>query len=135
LFQFLEDMVAQQLVRAGSIHAKTSMAATVAAVVLALVSLPASYAQKSEKPARRVVEHVTPEYPVSLRAAHVGGLVRLSVTVSSSGNVTKIDLIGGNAIFSESAIKAVTKWKYAPSAAETTAEVQIRFNPDSPSVP
>jgi TonB family protein len=78
------------------------------------------------------VQNVKPEYPESLRAAHVGGLVRLNVTVSPNGNVTRIDLIGGNAIFSESAIKAVMKWKYAPAASETTDEVQIRFNPDSP---
>lgn len=105
---------------------------TAIAFLFAFAILPAAQAQKATKPHRRLLLNVTPEYPNTLRSAHVGGLVRLNVTVSPNGNVTRIDLLGGNPIFSESAIKAVTKWKYAPAAAETTTEVEIRFNPDSP---
>jgi TonB family protein len=130
--------VAQELIRDCSVRKKWGFPIVGSIGVLALffapALLPSAHAQNAEK-TRRVVQHVAPEYPVSLRAAHVAGLVRLSITISPSGNVTKIDLLGGNAIFSDSAIRAVKKWKYAPAATETTNEVQIRFNPDAPDKP
>lgn len=107
----------------------------VSSLVLALslgVSPIPVWAQSKTKSGRRVVVNIKPEYPLTMRNAHIGGIVRMNVTVSPAGNVTKIELIGGNAIFSESAIKAVMKWKFSPAAAETTDEIQIRFNPDSP---
>jgi TonB family protein len=88
--------------------------------------------QRAQKTSRRLLLNIKPDYPLTMRNAHIGGVVRLNVTVSPAGNVTKIELIGGNAVFSESAIRAVTKWKYAPAAAETTDEVQFHFNPDLP---
>jgi TonB family protein len=106
------------------------------AVLLSFSPIPNAYAQneqKSPKTARRhLLTNIKPEYPLSMRNAHIGGMVRMNVTVSPAGNVIKIELIGGNAVFSESAIRAVTKWKYAPAATETTDEVQFRFNPDVP---
>src|SRR5437764_14066861 len=103
----------------------------VALVVFALVFSHSAYAQKIDK-SRRVVQNVKPDYPTSLRMAHVGGIVKLNVTVAPGGSVLKIELLGGNPIFAESAIKAVTKWKYAPAATETTNELEFHFNPDSP---
>jgi TonB family protein len=100
-------------------------------LVCAAVLNPAIHAQKPVKPARRIVQRVTPEYPASLKSARVFGLVRLNVTVAPGGDVTRMDVLGGNAIFSDCATKAVRKWKFAPSSAETMEEVEIRFNPES----
>jgi len=105
------------------------------AVLLSSSPIPNAHAQneqKSQKTSRRLLLNIKPDYPLTMRSAHIGGMVRMNVTVSPVGNVIKIELIGGNAVFSESAIKAVMKWKYAPAATETTDEVQFRFNPDSP---
>jgi TonB family protein len=126
--------VAQELVRDRSNRKKWSavIAGSIAALALTAALVPSAHAQKAVRLPRRVVVNVTPEYPVSLRAAHIGGMVRLNVTVSPAGDVVRIELLGGNAILADSATKAVTKWKYAPSGSETTNEVQMRFNPDSP---
>jgi len=133
------DKVAQEVIADCASRKNWGFAIVGSIVVLALFFAPAllssAHAQKAEKTGRRVLHNVAPEYPVSLRAAHVGGLVRLSITISPSGNVTRVDVLGGNAIFSDSAIRAVKNWKYAPAATETTNEVQIRFNPDSPDKP
>ncbi|MFY9558698.1 MAG: energy transducer TonB [Terriglobales bacterium] len=138
-FQIWGDTVAQEVVRDCSFREKwsTAIVGSLAALALFLAPalLPAAHAQKAEKPPRRVVQKVKPDYPMTMRAAHLGGLVRLRVTVSPSGNVTRIELLGGNAIFSESATKAVAKWTFAPAAVETTEEIQVRFNQDSPNTP
>ncbi|MBI3475288.1 MAG: TonB family protein [Acidobacteria bacterium] len=105
------------------------------AALLSFSLIPNAHAQndqKSPKTPRRLLVNIKPDYPLPMRNAHIGGMVRMNVTVSPAGNVTKIELIGGNAVFSESAVKAVMKWKYAPAATETTDELQFRFNPDSP---
>ena len=105
------------------------------AVLLSSSPIPNAHAQNEQKPqktARHLLLNIKPDYPLPMRNAHIGGTVRMNVTVSPAGNVTKIELIGGNAVFSESAIKARMKWKFAPAATETTDEVQFRFNPDSP---
>lgn len=126
--------MSQEAVRNSSDRKKGSaaIAGLAAALTLTTALVPAGQAQKALRAPRRVLVNVTPEYPVSLRAAHIGGTVRLSVTVSAGGDVIRVELLGGNAILADSATKAVTKWKYAPAATETTNEVQVRFNPESP---
>jgi len=86
-------------------------------------------AQKSDKPARTVLSRVKPEYPEALQRVQVGGLVRLSATVLPSGTVSKVQVRGGNPILAESAVTAVMKWKFVPSAAETTEEISLSFSP------
>jgi TonB family protein len=99
-------------------------------IVLALVSPGVAQVERVDKPHRRVVRTSEPDYPNIVKHAHIGGLVRLNVTVLASGDVAKVEIVGGNPIFAESATKAVLKWKYAPAAAQTKEEVQINFTPD-----
>ncbi len=87
-------------------------------------------AQTVQKSTRKLVRSIPPEYPSIVKHAHVGGLVRLRVTVLPNGDVTKVESIGGNPIFLESATKAVMKWKYTPAAARTEEDLEINFNPD-----
>jgi len=102
------------------------------ALLLSLVhvSLSLVQAQTTEKSGRRVVHHIQPEYPAIVKNAHVGGLVRLRATVLANGDVAKVEPLGGNPIFVESATKAVLKWKYVPAATQTKEEIEIAFNPD-----
>ena len=97
---------------------------------LALVSPSIAQVERVDKSNRRVVRTSEPDYPKIVKHAHIGGLVRLNVTVLASGDVAKVELLGGNPIFAESATKAVLKWKYAPAASQTKEEVQINFTPD-----
>lgn len=72
---------------------------------------------------------VKPEYSDLLRHAQIGGLVRLKATVSAEGKVSNVDIVGGNPILAESAVKAVMTWKYVPAAAQTVEEISISFSP------
>ena len=78
---------------------------------------------------RKVLVRVAPEYPEMLRAAQIGGQVRLAATVGPNGNVTQTEVRGGNPILAEKAQKAVMKWKYAPAASQTIEEVTLSFSP------
>jgi TonB family protein len=102
-------------------------------VVLLLMAticiVPGLSAQKAAKSGRPVIFTVTPEYPETLQHAKIGGVVRLSVTVLASGTVAKVQIRGGNPILAESAVAAVTKWKYAPGPVETNEEISLSFSP------
>lgn len=78
---------------------------------------------------RKILVRVNPEYPDTLRMAQIGGLVRLSVTVTANGNVTQAEVRGGNPILAEKAQQAVLKWKFAAGPAQTVEDVRISFSP------
>lgn len=99
--------------------------------LLFLVAVSRSTAQVAmDKSKRKVVRTVEPEYPKIIRHSHIGGAVRLNVTVLANGDVANVEVLGGNPILAETATKAVLKWKYSPAASETRQEVQINFTPD-----
>ena len=111
---------------------KNALAAFGLTLLLLLASVSPSNAQVAQvdRPKRKVVRTSEPDYPKIVKHAHIGGSVRLNVTVLASGDVAKVEVLGGNPIFTESATKAVLKWKYAPAASQTKEEVQINFTPD-----
>ena len=92
------------------------------------VSFAPAQAELVEKPGRKVIRNVPPEYPKSLKENHIGGLVRLNVTVLPNGTVTKVDILGGNPILVEAATRAVRMWKYVPAASQTQEDVHIHFS-------
>ena len=75
-----------------------------------------------------MLTRVEPEYPETLRQLHIGGIVRLQVTVSPQGRVESVILLGGNPILGESAIKAAQQWIYAAAPSRTTLEVTVPFD-------
>ena len=99
----------------------------VLALAVSLGLVPTPYAQKSDKPVRKVISSVKPAYPQTLRNLHIEGLVRLKATVLPNGNVSTIEVIGGNPILVENAVKAVKAWKYAPGPTQTEEEVVLNF--------
>ena len=99
-------------------------------VLLALVSPSNAQVAQVDRSKRKVVRTSEPDYPTIVKNAHIGGSVRLNVTVLANGDVAKVDILGGNPIFVASAITAVRKWKYAPAATQTKEAVQINFTPD-----
>jgi len=76
---------------------------------------------------RTLVTRVEPEYPETLQRLQIGGIVRLSVTISPKGTVENVALLGGNPILAEAATKAVKQWVYTPGPSRTTLEVSIPF--------
>jgi TonB family protein len=94
-------------------------------VVLALGS---SVLAENKTP-RKLVYKENPGYPLTLREAHIGGVVRLEIAISARGNVDSVTPLGGNPVLVEAASAAVRKWKYAPADSESKTQVEFTFDP------
>ena len=79
--------------------------------------------------ARKLISRVEPVYPAILQSKHIGGTVRLKVTIASNGTVEDVELLGGSPILAEAALAAVKKWVYAAGRSRTVTEVSIPFDP------
>lgn len=79
--------------------------------------------------ARKLISRVEPVYPAVLLSNHIGGTVRLKVTIASNGKVEEVELLGGNPILGEAAIAAVKSWVYSAGRSRTMTEVSIPFDP------
>jgi TonB family protein len=79
--------------------------------------------------ARKLISRVEPVYPVVLLSSHIGGTVRLKLTIAANGTVEDVELLGGSPILGEAAMAAVKKWVYAAGRSRTQAEVSIPFDP------
>jgi TonB family protein len=79
------------------------------------------------RPSRALLTRVEPEYPETLRQARIGGTVRLQITISPQGKVETVDLLGGNPILGESAMKAVHQWVYVAAPSRTKLLVTLAF--------
>lgn len=84
---------------------------------------------RAQESARKLVTRVEAKYPEYLQTHEIGGTVRLSVTVTPSGNVKSVKPVGGNPILVDAAMDAVKRWKYAPSESSDTFEVKLEFVP------
>jgi TonB family protein len=99
------------------------------ALILAVNCL--AIAQNATTSHRKVLTRIEPEYPAVLKNGRFEGQVRLEVTILANGNVSGVQVKGGNPILSQYASQAVAKWKYAPGPAQTVEEVVFNFNPNT----
>lgn len=81
----------------------------------------------------KLISKPPPKYPQKAKAAHIEGTVRMDVLVGKDGAVKDIDVLSGDAILSEAAVKAVLKWRYQPTMlndqpVEVATEVDVNFN-------
>jgi len=116
----------RRLSRLGTIRRKLSTAALLALPILIFQPYH-SLAQLAAKTARKVLIRIDPDYPQFLKNGHFEGRVVVEATVLPNGNVSKVEIKGGNPMFSEFASKAVLKWKYAPAPSQTVEEVNFVF--------
>ena len=105
------------------------LAAVLLCAFLFSTSAPSLHAQKADKTPRKLVYKESPGYPVTLREAHIGGVVRLEIAISAKGNVDSVSPLGGNPVLVEAASAAVRKWKYAPADSESKTQVEFTFDP------
>jgi protein TonB len=61
-----------------------------------------------------LVKKVQPKYPPSALRARVEGSVQLLATISKSGDISAVKIIGGDKELSHAAADAVKQWKYKP---------------------
>jgi protein TonB len=78
---------------------------------------------------RKVVTRTEPEYPETLKRLYIGGVVRVEVVITPGGNVESMQLLGGNPILGQSAMKAIKQWKFAPGGSKSTFVVSQTFDP------
>jgi TonB family protein len=80
---------------------------------------------------RRVKSKVSPVYPNIARRMNIGGVVKLVVVVSPSGNVKSTKVLGGHPVLVNAAEDAVRKWKFEPGPEENSGVLEITFKPES----
>jgi outer membrane biosynthesis protein TonB len=101
-----------------------------AALMVLLLPIQPGYivAQAPAKNARKVLIRVEPEYPDFFRSGHFEVRVIAEATVLPNGNVSSVEIKGGNPMFAEFATKALMKWKYAPAPVQTVEPVIFNFS-------
>ncbi|MGC2196679.1 MAG: energy transducer TonB [Terriglobales bacterium] len=100
-----------------------------ASLCLSIVLILASPLRAENKVSRKLVYRENPGYPLTLREAHIGGVVRLEIVISPKGNVDSVTPLGGNPVLVEASSAAVRKWKYVPADTETKTQVEFTFDP------
>ena len=77
---------------------------------------------------RKVVRMTQPVYPPLAKQMHLSGTVRLEATVTSSGKVAEVKIVGGHPVLSGPAAEAARKWQYEPGS-ETVESISFNFVP------
>ena len=103
--------------------------AVLAVAAFVVVKPVASETQDPTSAERKVVTRVEPEYPETLKRLYIGGTVRVEAVVAANGAVVSTQLLGGNPILGQSAMKAIKQWKYSPANTKGKLVVQLEFDP------
>jgi TonB family protein len=101
------------------------------AILLVLLAAGSVAAQEISS-SRKVVKLVSAQYPSVLKRRGIGGTVRLRVVVTPNGAVKDVQVLGGNPILADCAVKAVKQWMFIASEKEETVDVTVGFDPNSP---
>ena len=78
---------------------------------------------------RRAKTKVWPTYPDLARKMNIGGTVKVEVVVLPNGTVKGARVVGGHPVLATAALDAAKKWRFEPSAAESTGVIDFRFDP------
>jgi TonB family protein len=103
-----------------------------AGAVLVVVSAGLGVAQEVIS-SRKVLKSVAAQYPSVLKRRGIGGTVKLRVLVNANGSVKDVQVLGGNPILSDCAVKAVKQWVFVASEKEESIEISVGFDPNSSS--
>ena len=82
-----------------------------------------------EEITRRVKSKVQAVYPDLARKMNITGTVKVQVVVSPNGAVKEARIVGGHPVLTNAALDAVRKWRFEPSAGETSGIVDFKFEP------
>jgi TonB family protein len=113
-------------------HSFSALCLTIATLFSAIVfTAPRLVSQMTEEVEsdRKVISRVEPDYPETLKRLYIGGIVRVETTVAPNGTVENAELLGGNPVLGQSAMKAIKQWKYAPTNAKEKLIVKLTFDP------
>ena len=68
-----------------------------------------------------VVQRVPPAYPPEARTARVEGIVVLEATISTTGEVSDVEVLRSVPLLDEAAVAAVRQWRYEPTLVDGVA--------------
>jgi len=79
-----------------------------------------------------LVHRVEPVYPPIALATHLTGTVRLQAVISTDGAIERLQVLSGNPILAQAALKAVQQWRYQPAllngqAVEVETFITVNF--------
>jgi TonB family protein len=60
---------------------------------------------------------------------NITGTVKVQVVVAANGTVKDAKVVGGHPVLANAALEAVRKWRFEPTAAESTGVVDFKFEP------
>lgn len=92
----------------------------------AAISAPQAWGQELN---RKVKSKVAPLYPDLARRMNITGVVKVLITVTTSGTVKDAKLVGGHPVLANAALDAVKKWRFEAAPQESTGIVEFRFDP------
>ena len=95
------------------------------AMILSLAGISALGQQEG----RKMIAQPAPVYPPLMKQYRLSGTVKIHVVIGPDGQIKETKVIGGHPAFVEAAQEALKKWKYAPAATETTADLEFNFHP------
>ena len=76
---------------------------------------------------RKVLKTAQPSYPPLARQMHISGTVKVEATVSSSGKILNVKVVGGHPVLSGPAAEAARQFVYEPAATETVETISFNF--------
>lgn len=73
-----------------------------------------------------------PPYPVTAKAAHIQGAVRLTALIGTDGRISRLGALSGSPLLIPAALDAVRQWRYQPTLlnglpVEVTTEISVIF--------
>jgi TonB family protein len=95
-------------------------------LVVTFFHLSVGYAQDAK---HKILKKVPVEYPKILKDTGILGAVRLKVLIKADGSVKDVEVLGGNPILAEYAVKSVKQWKFSPQNSDSNAEIVVHFDP------
>ena len=78
---------------------------------------------------RRANNKVPAVYPELARKMNIVGTVKVEIVVSPNGSVKDAKVVGGHPVLANAALEAVRKWRFEPTALESSGIVDFKFEP------
>jgi protein TonB len=63
-----------------------------------------------------LIHRVDPVYPTLPRQIHKEGRVELRAIIATDGSIKSLEVVGGDPMFYQSALDAVSQWHYKPTS-------------------
>jgi TonB family protein len=107
---------------------RTTVALLTALTATTSVSIHAGAQQaQNEALIRRAKTKVQPAYPDLARRMNIVGTVKVEVVVSPNGTVKDAHVVGGHPVLAGAALDAAKKWRFEPSATESSGVIDFKF--------